>query len=97
MLQKNLRKTKSLNTNNQKSKKKQVQTNRQILLLQTPMTILKGTETKYQMKTKRVLISKEQNTDIKKKKDLETRRTPHKSSFTNNIANRKKKNYEELN
>ena len=68
MLQKNLRKTKSLNTNNQKSKKKQVQTNRQILLLQTPMTILKGTETKYQMKTKRVLISKEQNTDIKKKK-----------------------------
>ena len=32
------------------------------------MTFLKGTETKYQMKTKRVLISKEQKTDIKKKK-----------------------------
>ena len=30
--------------------------------------ILKGTETKYEMKTKRVLISKEQKTDIKKKK-----------------------------
>ena len=29
---------------------------------------LKGTETKYEMKTKRVLISKEQKTDIKKKK-----------------------------
>ena len=28
---------------------------------------LKGTETKYQMKTKRDLISKEQKTDIKKK------------------------------
>ena len=26
---------------------------------------LKGTETKYEMKTKRVLISKEQKTDIK--------------------------------
>ena len=32
------------------------------------MTFLKKTETKYQMKTKRVLISKEQKTDIKKKK-----------------------------
>ena len=62
------------------------------------MTFLKGTETKYQMKTKRVLFSKEQNTDIKKKKDAKTRRTRQKSSFTNNIANlKKKRNYEELN
>ena len=32
------------------------------------MDFLKGTETKYQMKTKGVLISKEQETDVKKKK-----------------------------
>ena len=32
------------------------------------MTFLKETETKYQMKTKRVLITNEQKTDIKKKK-----------------------------
>ena len=68
MLQNNLRKTKSLNTNNQKCKKKQVQTNKRTPILQTPMTFLKGTETKYEMKTKHVLISKEQKTDIKKKK-----------------------------
>ena len=59
---------KSLNTNNQKCKKEQVQTIKQTLILCTPMTFLKGTETKYQMKTKGVLISKEQETDVKKKK-----------------------------
>ena len=32
------------------------------------MIFLKGTETKYQLKTKGILISKEQKTDIKKKK-----------------------------
>ena len=31
------------------------------------MTFLKGTDTKYQMKTRHELISKEQNTEIKKK------------------------------
>ena len=77
---------------------KETGTNKRTLLLQTPMTFLKGTETKYQMKTKRVLFSKEQNTDIKKKKDAKTCRTRQKSSFTNNIANlKKKRNYEELN
>ena len=46
------------------------------------------------MKTKRVLISKEQkkNRD-KKEEDVETCRIRQKYSFTNNIANRKK-NYE---
>ena len=53
------------------------------------MTFLRGTETKYQIKTKRVLISKEQKTD--KKKDVEKRRIRRKSSSTDNIANRKKK------
>ena len=57
---------------------------------------LKGTETKYQMKTKRVFISKEQKARYKKEEDAETRRIPQKSSFTNNIANREK-DYEELN
>ena len=87
---KNIRKTKSLNTNNQKCKKKQVQTNKRTLILQTLMTFLRGNETKYQIKTKRVLISKEQKTD-KKKKDVEKRRIRQKSSSTDNIANRKKK------
>ena len=32
------------------------------------MTFLRGTETKYQIKTKRVLISKEQKTDKKKRR-----------------------------
>ena len=54
------------------------------------MTFLRGTETKYQIKTKRVLISKEQKTD-KKEKDVETQRIRQKSSSTDNIANRKKK------
>ena len=45
----------SLYTNNQKCKKEQVQTNERTL-------ILKGTETNYEMKTKHVLISKEQKT-----------------------------------
>ena len=41
------------------------------------------------MKTKRVLISKEQKT-CKKEEDVETRRIRQKFSFINNIANRKK-------
>ena len=63
-----IKNAKSLNTNNQKCKKKQVQTKKRTLILQTLMTFLRGTERKYQIKTKRVLISKEQKTDIKKKK-----------------------------
>ena len=47
------------------------------------------------MKTKRVVISKEQKT-YKKEEDVETRRIRQKSSFIGNIANREKK-YEDLN
>ena len=63
-----IKNAKGLNTNNPKSKKKQVQTNKRTLILYAPMTFLKGTETMYQIKTKRVLITKEQKTDTKKKK-----------------------------
>ena len=43
------------------------------------------------MKTKRVLISKEQKKNrYEKEEDVETRRIRQKSSFTNNIANRGK-------
>ena len=49
------------------------------------------TEMKYQMKTKRVLISKEQKTDIKKEEDVDTRRIRQKLSFIGSIANRKGK------
>ena len=49
-------------------KKKQIQTNKRTLILEIPMNFLKTTETKYQMKTKCVVISKEQKTDLKKKK-----------------------------
>ena len=56
----------------------------------------KGTERKYQIKTKRVLISKEQKTDIKKKK------TKRRAEFDRNPSSQiiqriVKKNYEELN
>ena len=48
------------------------------------------------MKTKRVVISKEQKNRYKKEEDVETRRIRQKSSFIGNIANREKK-YEDLN
>ena len=51
---------KSLNANNQKCKKEQVQSNERTLNSRPLWPFLKGTETKYEMKTKRVLISKEQ-------------------------------------
>ena len=61
------------------------------------MTFLKDTETKYQMKTKRVLITNEQKT-YKKEEEVETCRIQQKSSFIGNIVNRKKKKkYEVLN
>ena len=43
------------------------------------MTFLRGTERKYQIKTKRVLISKEQKTNIKKKK------TKRQAEFDRNL------------
>ena len=42
-------------------------------ILQTPMTFSQGSERKYEMKTKRVLINKERNR-YKKEEDVETRR-----------------------
>ena len=93
-----IKNAKSLNTNNEKYKKKQLQTNKRTLILQTPMTFLKGTETKYQMKTKRVLISKEQKkTDIKKKKTQRRAEFDRNRPSLGRIANRKKKYYEEIN
>ena len=93
-----IKNAKSLNTNDQKYKKKQLQTNKRTLILQTPMTFLKGTETKYQMKTKRVLISKEQKkTDIKKKKTQRRAEFDrNRPSFGSIAANRKKNYYEEI-
>ena len=52
---------------------------------------LKVTEMKYQMKTKFLLISKEQKTDIKKEEDVDTRRIRQKLSFIGSTANRKGK------
>ena len=55
------------------------------------MTFLKGTETKYGVKTKRVLISKEQKNRYKREEDVETRRAfDRKLSFGSSIEHRRK-------
>ena len=68
-------KTKSLSTNNQKCKKKQVQTSKQDWYSRPLWPFLKGTETKYVMKTKRVLISKEQKQILKRRRRRDAQRT----------------------
>ena len=52
------------------------------------MTFLKGTETKYQMKTKRVLISKEQK-QIQKRRRRRDAQNSTESFFSDSTANLK--------
>ena len=55
------------------------------------MTFLKGTDTKYGVKTKRLLISKEQKNRYKKEEELETRRAfNRKPSFSSSIEHHRK-------
>ena len=86
-----IKNAKGLNTNNPKCKKKQVQTNKRTLILYTHLTFLKWTETMYQIKNKRILISKEQKNRYKKEEGVETCRIRQKPSFIDNIVNGKKK------